>query len=237
MMLIAVGSTHLDARSVRLAAVSPFAPTADSVAVKLVAGRDRDREDGGVPLPDLHPVLLRSDLVVVREVEQGDAEAAFAWGSDPEYFAYLPFEPVQTMDQEHAFVDEVIRAARTTPRRGYHLAVTVAATAEMVGLVDLRITSVRHRSAELGFGLRKDARGQGLATEAAELVVDFGFRVLGLHRITAGHHPDNVASGRLLERLGMKREGRLRENLLSHGTWRDSIVYSVLEHEWRRPVD
>lgn len=124
-----------------------------------------------------------------------------------------------------------------TPRRSYHLAVTVAATAEMVGLVDLRITSARHRSAELGFGLRKEARGQGLATEAAQLVVDFGFRVLGLHRITAGHHPDNLASGRLLERLGLQREGRLRENLLSQGVWRDSIVYSVLDHEWRRGIE
>lgn len=66
---------------------------------------------GAVPLLDVHPVFLGSDLVVVREVEQGDAEAAFAWGSDREYFAYLPFEPVRTMDQEHVFIDEVIRSA------------------------------------------------------------------------------------------------------------------------------
>jgi len=94
-----------------------------------------------------------------------------------------------------------------------------------------RLTT-KHRCAELGFGIRRDLWGQGLATEAARLIVDFGFQALGLHRVTAGHHPDNRASARVLHRLGMTREGRLRESLLAYGRWRDSIIYSVLEHEW-----
>ena len=170
--------------------------------------------------------------VVLREVEAGDAPAAFRWGSDPEFFRFLPFEPVRTIAEEQEFIDGVIRVARCAPRRDYHLAITLPESGDMVGLVDLRITSRRHRSAELGFGLHHEARGRGLATEAARLIIDFGFQALGLHRVSAGHHPDNVASQRVVERLGMKYEGRLRENLIAHGQWRDSLVYAVLEHEW-----
>ena len=129
-----------------------------------------------------------------REIRAEDAEAAFVWGSDPEHFRFLPFDPVVSMDQERAFVEEVIRIADATPRLDYLLAVTIAATDEPVGVVDLRITSVRHRSAELGFGLCRHARGHGYATQAAPLLMEFGFSALGLHRIHAGHHPDNVAS-------------------------------------------
>lgn len=188
-------------------------------------------------IPSIYPVQLRGGHLALREIRVEDAEAAFVWGADPEYFRFLPFDPVVSMDQERAFVEEVIRLANATPRLDYHLAVTIAATDELVGLVDLRITSVRHRSAELGFGLGKEARGHGYATQAARLLMEFGFSALGLHRIHAGHHPDNAASSRVLERLGMTREGHLRENLLDHGRWRDSVVYSVLEHEWRADAE
>ena len=188
-------------------------------------------------LPSIYPVQLSGGHLALREIRAEDAEAAFVWGSDREYFRFLPFEPVVSMDQERAFVEEVIRVANAKPRLDYHLAVTIAATDELVGLVDLRITSVRHRSAELGFGLCRHARGHGYATQAARLLMEFGFSALGLHRIHACHHPDNVASSSVLERLGMTREGHLRENLLDHGRWRDSVVYSVLEHEWRADVE
>ncbi len=185
------------------------------------------------PIRNTHPIELRGARVLLREVRPDDTAAAFRWGSDREYFRYLPFEPVQTMREEREFIDGVIEVAQQVPRIDYHLAVALAETMEMVGLVDLRMTSRKHRSAELGFGIRRDLWGRGLATEAAHLLVDFGFRALGLHRISAGHHPDNVASERVLHRLGMTREGHLRQNLRAHGRWRDPIVYAVLEHEWK----
>jgi RimJ/RimL family protein N-acetyltransferase len=91
--------------------------------------------------------------------------------------------------------------------------------------------SIEHREADVGYGLRRDVRGRGLATEAARLMLRFGFRDLGLHRVFATHHPDNAASAHVLTRLGMTREGVLREHRFANGTWRDSILYSILEHE------
>jgi RimJ/RimL family protein N-acetyltransferase len=63
-------------------------------------------------------------------------------------------------------------------------------------------------------------------------MVEFGFRELGLHRMWADCDPDNVGSWRVLEKIGMRREGHLRENALVKGAWVDSLIYAVLEREW-----
>jgi RimJ/RimL family protein N-acetyltransferase len=61
----------------------------------------------------------------------------------------------------------------------------------------------------------------------------FGFEQVRLHRIWAGCDPENLASARVLEKVGMKREARLRENLWMRGRWRDSLIYSILDKEWQ----
>ena len=74
---------------------------------------------------------------------------------------------------------------------------------------------------------------RGWATEAAGLLLRFGFNDLRLHRIAATCDPRNVASARVLEKIGMLYEGRLREALLIRDGWRDSSVYAILDREWR----
>ncbi len=74
---------------------------------------------------------------------------------------------------------------------------------------------------------------KGYATEASRALMDFGFAELGLHRIFATCDPANTASAHVLEKLGMKREGRLREHKWSKGKWRDSFLYAMLEQEWK----
>jgi ribosomal-protein-alanine N-acetyltransferase len=177
-------------------------------------------------------VNLQSERVRVREVTLDDADAAFEWGSDRDWFRYLPYEPVSTIEEERAWILGFVEAARTRPRLDYQLAIEPVEGGPIIGMVHLRVTSLHHRSGELGFGVGRRSWGAGIALEAARLVLRFGFEELRLHRITAGHHPDNAQSRRVIEKLGMTREGRLRENLIAHGQWRDSIVYSMLEGEW-----
>ncbi len=80
--------------------------------------------------------------------------------------------------------------------------------------------------------MRRSVWGLGYATEATRLIVAFGFRELGLHRIEATCAPENLGSVRVLEKIGMRREGQLKQHLLAHGAWRDSLVYGVLRGEW-----
>jgi RimJ/RimL family protein N-acetyltransferase len=183
-------------------------------------------------IPDCFPVELIGRRVRLREISRDDAAAALAWAADPEFFRYLPYEPIIDEAAEAAFLEDLAAQAIEHPRRQYHLGIVWTATDEVIGMARLGIDAPEHRVGDIGYGVRRDRNGEGFATEAAALLVDFGFHELGLHRIFAYHHPDNLASRRVLEKLGMQQEGRLRENLLAHGAWRDSLVWGILDHEW-----
>jgi RimJ/RimL family protein N-acetyltransferase len=183
--------------------------------------------------PDVFPLAITGRRVRLREVGADDAAAAMAWAADPEFFRYMAYAPVADQAAEEEFLRGIQDQARARPRVQYHVGVVWLATDELIGMVRLGITSAEHREGDLGYGLRLDRAGQGITTEAAGLLLRFGFETLRLHRVFAYHHPDNRASERVMEKLGMQREGTLRENLFEHGAWRDSVVHSVLEHEWR----
>jgi ribosomal-protein-alanine N-acetyltransferase len=93
-----------------------------------------------------------------------------------------------------------------------------------------------HGQGEMGWALGEEYRGQGYATEAARALMDYGFTSLGLHRIHADTGTDNAASWRIMERLGMRREGLLRGAVYEEGKWVDRYVYGILVDEWRDMV-
>ena len=106
-------------------------------------------------------------------------------------------------------------------------AVTLAEEGTLVGAVGLDIHRADLR-AELGYWIGKPWWSRGYATEAGHAVLEFGFGPLGLHRIMARHFLRNPSSGRVLQKLGMQREGVLRHHVLKWGTFEDLAVYSVL---------
>ena len=89
--------------------------------------------------------------------------------------------------------------------------------------------------AEIGWALGVDYRGRGYATEAARALMDYGVNSLGLHRIHADTGTGNHASWKMMERLGMRREGLLRGAVYEEGKWVDRVVYGLLAGEWREP--
>lgn len=89
------------------------------------------------------------------------------------------------------------------------------------------------RQAEIGFTLARPYQGQGYAGEAVSALLDVLFGELQLHRVRANCDPLNTASGRLLERLGFRHEGRMIESLWFKGRWADEDWYAILEREWR----
>ena len=107
---------------------------------------------------------------------------------------------------------------------------------ELRGAVGLRLT-LRHRRGELGYWVGRPYWGGGIATEAAQAVLDFAFGVLALNRVQASHIPRNPASGRVLEKIGMTREGVHRERFLKGDRFEDVVEYAILHREWRRGVE
>jgi RimJ/RimL family protein N-acetyltransferase len=102
----------------------------------------------------------------------------------------------------------------------------------LVGVAALMIRP-DHRRAELGYWIALDRWNQGYATESNQRLVDFGFEVLGLHRIEARHFLRNPASGRVMLKLGMKAEGVERDAAVKGDRYESFAVYSILEEEWR----
>jgi [ribosomal protein S5]-alanine N-acetyltransferase len=114
--------------------------------------------------------------------------------------------------------DEVIFAIRQTG-------------GSLVGCVSLREIDREHLQAELGYWIGVPYWGQGFATEASRAVVRFGLETLGLNRLCAHHMARNPASGRVLERIGMQREGVLRRRVRKWGRFEDVVIYALLREE------
>ena len=105
-------------------------------------------------------------------------------------------------------------------------------TGELCGAGGLEIDPI-HRNAEIGYWIGVPYWGRGFATEAAAILLDFGFTHLNLHRIFAAHFVDNPASGRVLQKIGMTYEGRLRGHYFKWGKFCDAEAYGILETDPR----
>lgn len=180
-------------------------------------------------------IRLTGQRLVLRDLEMADWPAVHAYSARPEVARYQPWGP-NTPDESRAFVEQVIAAAQAMPRIEYQLALTLTAGGRLIGTGALWIRSIDHGQGEIGYFLHPDHWGRGYATEAARLLLDFGFGTLDLHRIGAICDPRNVASARVLEKMGMTHEGRLRETMRLRDGWRDSAVYGILAQEWARPT-
>ncbi|WP_246320285.1 GNAT family N-acetyltransferase [Paenibacillus qinlingensis] len=120
-----------------------------------------------------------------------------------------------------------------TPNRGPNrLEDTIAFIEEVVKDTNVLIEACNLGSqGELGYSINRDYWGFGFATEATKAMINLGFKDLKLHRIYATCRPNNVGSYRVLEKIGMRREGHLRVDRFFKGKWHDSFLYAILRSE------
>jgi len=110
-------------------------------------------------------------------------------------------------------------------------AIILKATQKLIGAIGLIINKGFNR-AELGYWVAKGHWNQGYCTEAAESMLEYGFYKLDLHKITATHITRNPASGKVMEKIGMKREGIFRQHVIKWDKYEDTISYGILRKEW-----
>lgn len=119
------------------------------------------------------------------------------------------------------------------PRLRFQLAITLHDTGDLIGNCGVRKTAVDALDAELGYEIAPDHWGNGYATEAARAMLGFAFEGLGVHRVAAWCVAENAGSIRVLQKLGMNQEGHFRETAYYKGRWWDTLVFALLEPEWR----
>jgi RimJ/RimL family protein N-acetyltransferase len=175
-------------------------------------------------------MLIRTERLALRPFEAGDFEAVHRYGSDPAVVRYTSFGP-NTPEETRAFLDRTAEDAAKEPRMAFDFAITVPPSNEPIGGCGIYLREARRQIGELGYCLRRQSWGQGIAPEAVNAMLDLGFGDLGLHRIFARCHPDNRNSARVMEKCGMRYEGHLRESHFIKGEWWDFLQYSVLARE------
>lgn len=176
-------------------------------------------------------VRLTGDRVRLREFRLDDLDDADAILGDDQVTRWLSFDS-RTREKQAEVLTGVIQRAKLTPRTEYYFAVTTHTDDRLIGFVRLGLGGVQ--AAKLGGAGATAHWRHGYALDAARTIIDFGFSTLGLHRISGAIGPDNAASIALVTRLGFTEEGRLRDHVFTNGAWRDSILYSLLAHEWIR---
>ena len=174
---------------------------------------------------------LTTKRLVLREFDEDDWPDVLAYQSDPRYLRYYPWTE-RTPEDVQGFVQVFVAQQHEDPRTKYQLAIDLKPAPNIIGNCGIRMKSAGAHEADIGFELAPQHWGRGYATEAARAMVHFGFTELGLHRIWSWCIVDNVASARVLEKIGMRPEGRLRENEYFKGRWWDTLLYGILNFEW-----
>ncbi|PRI12336.1 GNAT family N-acetyltransferase [Leucobacter massiliensis] len=185
---------------------------------------------------DLDIWPLTTERLAIRPAEPGDADALWEIYRLPEVGQWLGWWPADRADWEGLYAEK------------WHDYLIVERDGAVIGDLMLRIVDgwaqreAADRAvsvqAELGWAFAPSAAGQGFATEAVEALLRLCFEELGLRRVEAGAFAANEPSWRLMERVGMRREGyAVRDSLHRELGWVDGVLYALLAEEWRERAE
>jgi RimJ/RimL family protein N-acetyltransferase len=179
---------------------------------------------------------ITTKRLALREFAPSDWMALRDYQSDPRYLEFYPWKSPDEVDTLH-FVSDYIDWAREAPRLRIQLAIILKEEDRFIGTIGLRAKPDQPRVARLVYELNPHDWGKGFAQEAAAAMLKYGFDELGLHRVWSDTIEQNNRATIVLERLGFRREGRLRENKWMNDYWYDSLAYAILADEWRAVVE
>ena len=172
-------------------------------------------------------------MVDLRKLQLGDLDALHALISRMDVVRFMLL-PVCSREESEKFLRDSLQESGSDPWRSVVRAISDSAASNLIGLCGVAILSGAHEG-EIWYLLNPEWWGKGIATEAVKKLLDLGFGELGLHRIWASCLPENPASARVLEKVGMRKEGFLVKNLKIHGEWKSSFLYAMLAEDWATP--
>lgn len=174
------------------------------------------------------PETFRTERLQLRPFRFGDEGDVLAYARDPEWSRFLRILPrPYTADDARDFVARQVILDRVT-----HPAWAITLDDSVIGGVNLRFT-FEHRSAEIGYSVARSHWGRGVCTEAARAVIDAAFDTHSdLVRLQARADAQNAGSQRVMEKLGMAKEGVLRRSRVERGEIFDEAWYAILRAEW-----
>jgi [ribosomal protein S5]-alanine N-acetyltransferase len=174
---------------------------------------------------------IETDRLLLREFTRSDEADIHEYGSDPLVSRFDSWGP-STPEGTREFLLRQLDEQQKWPRDEVTLAAELRKECKLIGSIRLWITSTENQTAEFGYAFNRSYWNSGYATEAATSVLTRAFAVLKVNRISATCDVRNVASWRVMEKLGMRREGHFLQDKWQRGEWRDSYLYAILAPEW-----
>lgn len=170
---------------------------------------------------------ITTNRLTLRRWQTGDAGQLYAnYGSDPRVQEYITWFPCATPELCEQFIEMNIQSYAEKPDS---YAWAIVYEGELIGSIGAFNIDDNMRSCELGYSIGSRFWGRGIVTEAAQAVLDYLLGPAGFHRVFATYHEENAGSGRVMEKIGMRYEGRLRGATKSKdGSWADLLCYARL---------
>ena len=178
--------------------------------------------------------MLKGKLVLLRPVQRADISSFLQWYNDPDVIQYLFMYLPMTEMAEQKFIED-LGTTRATTQLIFVIEAIETDKGKPIGTIGLHNINPKDHNATFGIAVgNKQYWSKGYGTEAAELIIRYGFEQLNLHRISSSAFSFNERSIRLHLKVGFKEEGRRREAVFKNGDYIDEVMFGLLREEWKK---
>lgn len=177
---------------------------------------------------------LETERLIIRDLIEGDLHAMHELNSLPETDEFNTLGLPENLEVTNELMLDRMAKNAELPRNVYVMAIVLKANQEMIGMIGINLAEQKKQRAEIWYKLHKNHWRKGYTTEALQRLLQYAFEDLKLHRIEAGCATENIASIKVLEKVGMQREGRCRKILPIRGAWVDNYMYAILEDDFAK---
>lgn len=178
-----------------------------------------------------HTPLIRAERLHLRKLTMRDANDIFEYSRDPLVAEHVLWDAHRSVSESKGYIRYMMRKYRYGEPSSWGIALNE--TDKVIGTIGFMWIQPENAAAEVGYSLSRAYWNQGYMTEALRALMEYGFNDMKLNRIEAMHEITNPASGAVMRKCGMKKEGTLRSKVLNKGKYVDVDLYAILKKDFR----
>ncbi|MBR5751943.1 MAG: GNAT family N-acetyltransferase [Clostridia bacterium] len=173
---------------------------------------------------------IETESLLLRRMEMRDAQDMYEYSRDPLVAKHVLWDAHTSVSDTKSYLRYMLRKYRAGEPSSW--CIVEKSTGKVVGTIGYMWYQKDNSACEVGYSLARRCWNRGYMTQALNAVLDYTFRELGINRVEAQHETDNGASGAVMRKCGMTKEGTLRSRLYNKGRYVDVDLYSILRKEY-----
>lgn len=173
---------------------------------------------------------IETERLRLRKLTMRDAQDIYTYSQDPLVAKYVLWDAMVSLNEAKNYIRYMLRKYRLGEPASW--GIEWKATGQVIGTIGFMWIQRDNASAEAGYSLNRQFWNKGIMTEALGALIDYGFRSMNLNRIEAQHETENPASGAVMRKCGMLKEGTLRQRMMNKGRFVDVDLYAILRRDY-----